>query len=84
MVTIEITSCIDCPDHEVISDPDPHDWFCDDDMAVVCKKTPNPNGTKPDSKYCSDYSPYRYITRSCRPYNLRKETNVPDWCPRRI
>src|SRR4051812_3276113 len=29
-------TCIGCKHHEVIADPDPHDWFCDDDVAVVC------------------------------------------------
>lgn len=30
-------NCIDCKDHEILPDPDPHDWFCDDDVKVVCK-----------------------------------------------
>lgn len=33
-----ITNCIDCPFHKVLSDPDPDDWFCDDDVKVVCTK----------------------------------------------
>lgn len=32
----EITRCIHCPKHEVRRDPDPSDWFCDDDIKVVC------------------------------------------------
>jgi len=32
-------NCMDCPYREVLPDPDPDDWFCDDDMKVVCKKT---------------------------------------------
>lgn len=32
-------SCIDCPQHEVRPDPDPLDWFCDDDVKVVCMLT---------------------------------------------
>jgi Fe-S-cluster containining protein len=62
----EITSkktCIDCPSHEVLSDPDPYDWFCDDDVNVVCKK----NG--------------KNITVACRPYQIRKECEIPEWCP---
>ena len=31
-------TCIGCPSHEVLLDPDPNDWFCDDDVKVVCKK----------------------------------------------
>lgn len=60
---LEITHCVDCPFHEVKSDPDPHDWFNDDDVKVVCTKV-NKN-----------------ITVACRPYNTRKETPVPNWCP---
>ncbi len=29
-------NCIQCPNHDIRPDPDPHDWFCDDDMKVVC------------------------------------------------
>lgn len=34
---LTITNCTKCPHHEVRSDPDPDDWFCDDDVKVVCK-----------------------------------------------
>lgn len=30
-------NCIDCPKHCVLADPDPTDWFCDDDVKVVCQ-----------------------------------------------
>lgn len=63
-VTIEITNCMDCPDHELLPDPDPYDWFCDDDEKVVCTKTG------------------RNVTCACRPYNTRKECEIPHWCPR--
>ena len=35
---LEITNCLDCPFHSVERDPDPDDWFNDDDVKVVCKK----------------------------------------------
>lgn len=38
-VTIEIDNCVDCEQHEVLPDLDPHDWFCDDDVKVICKLT---------------------------------------------
>lgn len=60
---ISITNCIDCPFHSVRPDPDPDDWFNDDDVKVVCTKT------------------NKEITSMCRPYNLRKESDIPDWCP---
>lgn len=73
-------NCLDCPFSSVIRDPDPHDWFCDDDAAVVCTKTPNPE-MNPGSKYLSDQSEHRSVSRSVRPYNLRKESATPSWCP---
>ena len=33
-----ITHCVDCPHHQVLPDPDLDDWFCDDDVKVVCTK----------------------------------------------
>lgn len=30
-------NCTECPHHEIQSDPDPEDWFCDDDVKVYCK-----------------------------------------------
>ena len=36
LIQINIESCIDCPRHSVEPDPDPNDWFCDDDVKVVC------------------------------------------------
>lgn len=72
--------CVDCKNHEVIPDPDPHDWFCDDDLAVVCKLTPNDNQNT-ESNYLADKQGFKCITRSCRPYNKRKESNRPKWCP---
>lgn len=31
-----ISNCTECTAHEVLPDPDPNDWFCDDDVKVVC------------------------------------------------
>ena len=61
--TLKITSCVDCSFHREVSDPDPHDWFCDDDVKIVCTKTG------------------KNVTVACRPYNTRKETSIPSWCP---
>lgn len=36
---ISITACVDCPNHLVLRDPDPNDWFCRDDVKIVCLKT---------------------------------------------
>lgn len=73
-------NCLDCPKHAIINDPDPHDWFCSDDVAVVCQGTLN-QARDTQSKYMADHSEYRPVTVSCRPYNTRNESNTPDWCP---
>jgi len=73
-------SCIECSSHQVIPDPDPDDWFCDDDVAVICTKVYNPNRDM-TSKYKADKSEHRTITVSCRPQNIKKETKIPPWCP---
>lgn len=61
---IKISNCIDCSWHVVSPDPDPDDWFCDDDVKVVCSIA------------------NREITCACRPYNTRKECEIPGWCPK--
>jgi len=71
--------CINCPHHRIINDPDPDDWFCDDDKAVVCSITQNPK-PDPEAKYLADRSPYRRIAGSVRPYQT-KDVPQPDWCP---
>jgi len=75
-----IENCTECEKHLVIADPDPTDWFCDDDTAVVCTLTPNP---KKDlkSRHRANHSDFRAITVACRPYNIKKESDVPSWCP---
>lgn len=66
------SNCIDCPHHLVAPDPDPKDWFNDDDVAVLCTITPRLETSRFKN---------RAITSSCRPYNIRKESNTPNWCP---
>lgn len=78
--SISVNNCMECPHHEVISDGDPHDSFCSDDKAVVCQLVKNKERNI-NSLYHSDRSEFKAITRSARPYNLRKECNVPEWCP---
>ena len=63
VVQLSLTNCIDCPHHRVEADPDPNDWFCSDDIKVVCSLS-NKN-----------------ITVACRPYQKRRVSDIPDWCP---
>ena len=73
-----MTLCHECPNHFVISDRDPNDWFNDDDVALVCKLMPVT--PKKDSKYLSDHSAFKVISSALRPYEVVK-TPVPVWCP---
>jgi hypothetical protein len=81
MTSKKIEACIDCEFHETINDPDPHDWFCDDDVAVVCTLVENDKRNL-ESEYMSDGHKNKLVTRSCRPYRIRKETIIPSWCPK--
>ena len=73
-------NCIDCPHHKVIADPDPEDWFNDDDVAVECQKSPNTEiGKFPKS--VAYKQKLRVVTSMCRPYNTRNESETPTWCP---
>ena len=65
-VVLTITNCTECKAHQVQPDPDPNDWFCADDVKVVC--------TEKDCKP---------ITVACRPYRIKAECDIPDWCPKR-
>lgn len=33
---VKTGNCIDCQKHRVLADRDPDDWFCDDDVKVIC------------------------------------------------
>ena len=73
------SNCMDCPHHLVVNDPDPTDSFNDDDVAVLCTKTPNHSQRHYYAyKRLFEYEP---ITVSCRPHHKRKESITPKWCP---
>ncbi len=75
------SNCVDCPRHAVVPDPDPTDWFCEDDVAVLCGLAENPKDDPSKSWKYGVVWPNRAVTVSCRPYNVRKECVAPDWCP---
>lgn len=60
---MKYSNCTECPAHKVLPDPDPNDWFNDDDVKVVCGHAD------------------RNITVACRPYRVKAECEVPNWCP---
>ena len=73
-------TCMECPNHLVVGDPDPTDWFCDDDMAVLCKLMKNDKNVQ---YYMASlgYFEYKPVTTSCRPHHLKRDTEIPIWCP---
>lgn len=72
-------NCLDCQFHKIINDRDPDDWFCDDDVAVLCQRSPIEANSV--SRYRAERFPLRRVTSACRPYNARKESQTPKWCP---
>ena len=60
--------CKQCPACKVLPDPDPYDWFCEDDVKMVCSLKLN-----------EDKEP-KTIDVSLRPYQVSK-VKVPNWCP---
>lgn len=63
----ERQSCEGCPDCEIRITPDPDDWFCDDDVTVVCKAV----------------SGGHVMAKQIRPYLVHERCPVPRWCPKR-
>lgn len=74
-----LDNCIDCPHHKIVPDPDPTDWFCDDDVAVLCTKSENT--TKGKAWKSGEVWPHQAVTTSCRPYGTKDESERPTWCP---
>lgn len=73
-------TCLDCPFHKIIDDPDLWGSWCIDDVAIVCTKKINPDRNV-NSRHASDRSEYDSVAVACRPYNLKNEAIIPEWCP---
>ena len=73
---LTIKNCTQCPHHKVVADPDPYDWFCDDDCAVICTIK------KSRAERHERFGGLRPATVACRPYMTARETTPPpNWCP---
>lgn len=72
-LTVSIEKCTQCASHIVEPDPDPEDWFCDDDVKVRCVRS--------SALYRGNFRKEPYITVGCRPYRIKDEADIPDWCP---
>lgn len=82
-VELNIECCLDCPNHESGYDPDPYDSFNSDDMYCACKLLPNERLDK-KSRYVSEQQPYKIVSSGDRPYQLKKYSVPPRWCPIRV
>lgn len=83
--------CSKCKFGKVVSDPDPDDWFNDDDEAVLCT---HPDMTLDKTDYTEESKksgwiqgkgwdrPGRIVTSSAlRPYQVGKYDTSPKGCP---
>lgn len=81
-IELEIDNCLDCPKHIKGYDPDPFDSFNYDDMYCACTLLPNEKRDNLSLHY-SDRQEFKIVTCGDRPYQLKKYSSVPDWCPLR-
>jgi len=78
-VELKIKNCLECPKHKVVADPDPSDWFCDDDEAIVC--TALVNDEKGRFNSVAYNGQYKVVSSGLRPYETKKYARIPDFCP---
>lgn len=66
----EWKGCAICTYMKIFPDPDPRDWFCDDDEKSVCTYLTDTSKGGPT------------IAQACRPYQTMSDScYVPNWCP---
>lgn len=83
--------CSKCKFGRVVPDPDPDDWFNDDDVAVLCS---HPDMTLDKTDYTEESKqngwiqergwnkPGTIVIASClRPYQIGRYDNCPHGCP---
>jgi len=82
VVVMEVTRCRQCPFHKVVPDPDPNDWFEDDDEALLCThKDCHREYTESQKTAFKRFgNNVTVIDGACRPYEIAK-VEVPDFCP---
>lgn len=79
-------NCTDCPAHNILPDPDPDDWFCDDDVKVVCEHMRGKNITVACRPYnirkeCAVPSWCPLLTSEKSPKRAAKPQKVVPICP---
>lgn len=84
VIVINIEHCVQCPFHLIIPDPDPDDWFEDDDEALVCTHPEcEVEYTEIQKQYYTERGLLkmgRVIESGNRPYQTSKVT-IPCFCP---
>jgi len=78
-ITTTVTNCSRCPNSMAEADPDPHDWFCSDDVRIRCTIANQDNPRTLENGALCVGEPY--ITVACRPHHIEEECEIPDWCP---
>jgi hypothetical protein len=79
-IVLNITTCIECPKHQLIEDAHATDRARADDVAVVCSICPN-LARNLESAKSTDHSPHRVVAAGCAPDKVDLQAGVPDWCP---
>ena len=80
IVTLKIENCLDCPNSVKVSDPGSSDSFDASDESLCCKLTPVPADHRQTDR--GALFPGRIIVACERwPSRMRKEAEVPGWCP---
>jgi hypothetical protein len=78
-------NCMGCESHKIVGDPHPMDRRRGKDKAVLCRRMMptvpiNPNRVKPPKMRFNR----RIVSCACSGLvQLRQESVVPEWCPRR-
>ena len=84
VIVINIEHCVQCPFHLIVPDPDPDDWFEDDDETLICTHPEcKKEYTETQKQYYSDRGLLEIgcvIESGNRSYQTSKIT-VPCFCP---
>jgi hypothetical protein len=83
-VYIEIVLCTQCPHHRWQSNPDPDDWFRDDECDLICTYNNKANIISSSLNVFEQKNPN--YTTSLVPLNKAQfevslSITVPKWCP---
>jgi hypothetical protein len=73
-------NCFSCRNHKMVPDPDPIDFFRDNDQAMVCVLVNNPKYST-DAYRISDRQAYKVIGYGIEVFDNERKIPIPSWCP---